>query len=467
MSQVLAAKSALAPGAQAQGTIAAARKNDCFAAVFDQARKASLQERQPNDRLAAIERSRERERSRRTDEQASADEDQAARAQEAQDAAEPGRAEQLQAAAEQARTERPVPTEPDPRSIEARQEAEPEADTSAQRSTAESRREAKEAHQESNDYGFQPQPYADATFIPQTPTPDYSASGSGGDAGGTGVAGGAAGAAAGMSDRAVPLSSSSGGSGSAAPAGGLTASAGRAQDAAAGMRDAGGDATGANGGGKARSAAGPEGQSKSTAGTDFQTILGQTGRTRQSGSLLRAATATATAKSDAAEKPIKLDSAAGPGDLARVLRSKVGARHSNMTIQLDPPELGRVRVDVRMHDEAMTVRFEAQTQAGHDALQGRLRELTGALEQQGVRLDRVEVELRPPPDQQPDGQSAQQHTGQQAGQEPRYAGESGSWQDRSAGQSFGGDMESEGAVAAAAASVQTGWLSASGVDVVI
>jgi flagellar hook-length control protein FliK len=153
---------------------------------------------------------------------------------------------------------------------------------------------------------------------------------------------------------------------------------------------------------------------------------------------------------------VKLDGPEGAQDLARVVRANMGARHSSMTLRLDPPELGAVRVDVRMHDAAMTVRFQAQTEAGCDALQGRLRELAGALEGQGIRLDRVEVEYRPPPppDAPRDDQGySRQQSGQQWG-EPRFTGGQGrseGWQspasvDYSAETRGGGtrELESDG-----------------------
>jgi flagellar hook-length control protein FliK len=87
-----------------------------------------------------------------------------------------------------------------------------------------------------------------------------------------------------------------------------------------------------------------------------------------------------------------------------------------MVLRLDPPELGQLRVDVRMHDQMLVLRFQAETQAGHDALQTRLTHLRAALEQHGIQLDRVEVEFRPPPSpgsqgSEADGRQYNQGTG--------------------------------------------------------
>jgi hypothetical protein len=76
-----------------------------------------------------------------------------------------------------------------------------------------------------------------------------------------------------------------------------------------------------------------------------------------------------------------------------------------MTLRLDPPELGQLRVDVRMDDQVLTVRFETQTQAGQEALKGRLTDLRDALERQGIQVNRMEVELRQPAPAQHDPSS--------------------------------------------------------------
>ncbi len=67
-----------------------------------------------------------------------------------------------------------------------------------------------------------------------------------------------------------------------------------------------------------------------------------------------------------------------------------------MTLRLDPPDLGVLRIEMRMQEQALTVRMEAQTMAGHDALRSRLSDLRSALEQHGVQVRQVEVEYRPP-----------------------------------------------------------------------
>ncbi len=99
------------------------------------------------------------------------------------------------------------------------------------------------------------------------------------------------------------------------------------------------------------------------------------------------------------------------GELARIVRATGRDGQSKMLLRLDPPDLGQVRIDVRMHEQTLTLRMETQTRAGHDALQSRLGELKSALEQQGVQVQHMEVELRTPPTPAPQEQAWQQQHG--------------------------------------------------------
>jgi flagellar hook-length control protein FliK len=152
---------------------------------------------------------------------------------------------------------------------------------------------------------------------------------------------------------------------------------------------------------------------------DFPALLVQVGRGRQP---VWPRALTQTSRPGESDATVAMNGPRGAEELARVVRSRVGARHSNLTLQLDPPELGRVRVDVRMHEQAMTLRFATESQAGRDAIQGRLRELTGALEQQGVRVERVEVEYRPPPPDQTPHDRPGAHTDGRFGPESGFHG---------------------------------------------
>lgn len=172
------------------------------------------------------------------------------------------------------------------------------------------------------------------------------------------------------------------------------------------------------------------------ANTEFQDLLQQLGRERSPAVMRPAAPGAARQLPDG---EIKLARSEAVEQLARIVRSNLGARNSSMTLQLDPPELGHLRVDVRMHEQNLLLRFQAETQAARGMLETRLGELRQALEQHGIQLDRVEVSVRPPvsPDQQghgADGQPAQHNLPQ--------GGEPGSGQAH--GQQQGGGQESYG-----------------------
>ena len=135
---------------------------------------------------------------------------------------------------------------------------------------------------------------------------------------------------------------------------------------------------------------------------------------------------------------INLDDSRSVTELVRIVRSHIGSRHSTMILRLDPPELGQLRIDVRMHDQMLTLRLEAQTLAGHEALQGRLTDLRTALEQHGIQLNQVEVEFRPGPSpaSEPPNPNQQQESTPQWGEsvsgEPAEHGETGAGSDGSA-----------------------------------
>ncbi len=82
--------------------------------------------------------------------------------------------------------------------------------------------------------------------------------------------------------------------------------------------------------------------------------------------------------------------------LARVVRSQAGARTGKLVLHLDPPELGRVRIDVRLREGALSVTLEADQEAGFQAVRDHLDELRQALGRQGLQVDRLDVELRAP-----------------------------------------------------------------------
>jgi flagellar hook-length control protein FliK len=140
--------------------------------------------------------------------------------------------------------------------------------------------------------------------------------------------------------------------------------------------------------------------SRTTNTNEFQQLLSQLGRQRlgESGPTSSQTPAAATKGKSAAaalQKTVDMESTGSIDELARLVRSQIGQRRSSMTIELSPQELGRVRVDVQMQDGVASIEFQADTPEGEQAIRSKLDDLRSALEQQGIRVDHVQVEQTP------------------------------------------------------------------------
>jgi flagellar hook-length control protein FliK len=79
-----------------------------------------------------------------------------------------------------------------------------------------------------------------------------------------------------------------------------------------------------------------------------------------------------------------------------VVRANVGLRNSSMTMRLEPPELGQMRIDARLRNDVLSLRIEASSDAAREMLQSRFDDLRQALERHGISVDRFEIDIRPP-----------------------------------------------------------------------
>lgn len=77
--------------------------------------------------------------------------------------------------------------------------------------------------------------------------------------------------------------------------------------------------------------------------------------------------------------------------IAHALVSHRGGQE--LQLQLTPPNLGAVRVDVALHEGVLSARIEAQTPATQQVLADNLSQLKDSLAQQGVSFDRIDVQL--------------------------------------------------------------------------
>jgi len=84
--------------------------------------------------------------------------------------------------------------------------------------------------------------------------------------------------------------------------------------------------------------------------------------------------------------------------IARVVQAKVSGKDTFARIRLDPPELGTVRVNLHLKSDSVVVRLVADNADARDAIKSRLDDLRSALQQQGVRVDRLEVTTPSPSD---------------------------------------------------------------------
>jgi len=81
--------------------------------------------------------------------------------------------------------------------------------------------------------------------------------------------------------------------------------------------------------------------------------------------------------------------------IVEVVRSSIGTRDSSMTIRLEPPELGEIRLEARMHGDVLSLRIQAETDAARELLVSRVDELREALDRHGIAIGRFDVDARP------------------------------------------------------------------------
>ncbi|MBM4108076.1 MAG: hypothetical protein FJ255_04600 [Phycisphaerae bacterium] len=77
--------------------------------------------------------------------------------------------------------------------------------------------------------------------------------------------------------------------------------------------------------------------------------------------------------------------------VARGLHAALRQRGGSVTLRLSPESLGGVRIQVKVAERAVTVRIEAQTEAARRLLGDAVPALRSALEDQGLRIERIEV----------------------------------------------------------------------------
>ncbi len=80
--------------------------------------------------------------------------------------------------------------------------------------------------------------------------------------------------------------------------------------------------------------------------------------------------------------------------LVSQIRLNRGVQNSSATIRIDPPNLGKMKIDVRMEESTLAVRVEVKDRQTQRVISERLGELTESLRTHGIEVDRIEVHAR-------------------------------------------------------------------------
>lgn len=125
---------------------------------------------------------------------------------------------------------------------------------------------------------------------------------------------------------------------------------------------------------------------------------------------------------------------------AEMIRSNVGLRNSSMTIRLDPPELGSMKLDAQLRNDVLTVKIQASSEAAKSMLESRVNELRIALERHGITIDRIDIEVRPQTGSQSSQNDEQRYQNNQnpSHQQTTDGGVQEQWQHKGASSSHGG-----------------------------
>ncbi len=99
-----------------------------------------------------------------------------------------------------------------------------------------------------------------------------------------------------------------------------------------------------------------------------------------------------------------VDDTADLSGVARVLSATSGAGRHQVTLRLEPPELGQLRLQIRMQHQAMTLQVNAESQAVARLIESRLSDLREALAAHGIRMGRADVVVRTPASAEASGQ---------------------------------------------------------------
>jgi flagellar hook-length control protein FliK len=129
----------------------------------------------------------------------------------------------------------------------------------------------------------------------------------------------------------------------------------------------------------------------------------------------------------------------GPASGARVLNATAGAGRFQLAIQLEPPQLGQLRLNIQMQQQVMTLQVQAESKTAARLIESRMSELREALAVHGIRFDRADVIVKPPESQDA---GLYRHPGEDGAGAGRFAAEQeGGW---AAGDGHSGEARGQG-----------------------
>lgn len=94
---------------------------------------------------------------------------------------------------------------------------------------------------------------------------------------------------------------------------------------------------------------------------------------------------------EAAARRVSEERPAAFKDLVRALQVRRGEKHSTARMQLDPPELGRMRVNVSLRHDRLYVEVRTETEEATHLMNERVAALKAALAAHGVTVERFDV----------------------------------------------------------------------------
>ena len=80
--------------------------------------------------------------------------------------------------------------------------------------------------------------------------------------------------------------------------------------------------------------------------------------------------------------------------IVQIIRSNIGRRQSQMTVQLDPPQLGKLRLDIRLNDNILQLNIMTETTEARQIIIDRMETLRANLETSGIQISRFEVVVK-------------------------------------------------------------------------